>query len=81
MIDSIFVNLTRLRSASCVSWQRNAALPAAFAAARRAAAKPLLLTAGRAAIERYLLPVPGPQQQTRSSGVRRPAGWDRHTDA
>jgi len=41
----------------------------AFDAERRAAA-PLLLGAGRAAIDRYLLPA-GAQQQTRSSEVRR----------
>jgi len=52
------------------------ALPA-LSAARRAAAR-LLLTASRAAVDRYLL-APGPQQQTRSSGVRRPYGTDRRT--
>jgi len=34
-------------------------------------------TAGRAAIDRYLLPT---QQQTRRSGVRPPDGIDRQTD-
>jgi len=49
------------------------ALPA-FAAARRVDAQ-LLLTAGRAAISRYLLAVANPQQ-------RRAAGeWNRRTDA
>jgi len=49
----------------------------AFAAASRAAA-PLLLTAGRAAIDRYLLPA-GPtaaNPQQRRAAVR----WDRETD-
>jgi len=51
----------------------------AFAAERRAAA-PLLLTAGRAAIDRYFLQ-PGAQQQTRSNGVQRASdGTDRQTD-
>jgi len=42
----------------------------AFAAERRAAA-PLLLSADRAAIDRYFHCSPSAQQQTRSSGVRR----------
>jgi len=51
----------------------------AFAAERRAAA-PLLLTAGRAAVDRYFLQ-PGAQQQTRSNGVQRASdGTDRQTD-
>ena len=50
----------------------------AFAAERRAAA-PLLLTAGRAAVGRYLCPS-GAQQQTPSSGVRRANGTDGRTD-
>jgi len=53
------------------------ALPA-FAAARRAAAR-LLLTAGRAAIDRYLRaagPTAANLQQRRAA-----AGWDRRTDA
>jgi len=52
------------------------ALPA-FAAARRAAAR-LLLTAGRAAIDRYL-PAAGP---TAANPLQRraAAGWDGHTD-
>jgi len=51
----------------------------AFAAERRAAA-PLLLTAGRAEIDRYFLQ-PGAQQQTRSNGVQRASdGTDRQTD-
>jgi len=39
----------------------------------------LLLSADRAAIDRYLLPA-GAQRQTRSSGLRRPGGTDRRTD-
>jgi len=51
----------------------------AFAAERRAAAT-MLLTAGRAAIDRYPCP-PGAQQQTRSGGVRRANyGTDGQTD-
>jgi len=65
---------TSLCEASYVSRQRDTL---AFAAARRAAAR-LLLTTGRAAIDRYLLTaVPtaaNPQQQ------RAAAGWDRRTD-
>jgi len=57
------------------------ALPA-FAAARRAAAQ-LLLTAGLPAVQQSIdRPIswpPGPQQQTRSSGVRRPDGRDERT--
>jgi len=55
------------------------ALPA-FAAARRAAAR-LLLTAGPPAVQQSIdiSWLPGPQQQTRSSGVRRPDGTDRQT--
>jgi len=56
------------------------ALPA-LAAERRAVAR-LLLAADRAAIDRYHLSAPGPQQQTRRSGVRRANDWtDRQTDA
>jgi len=57
------------------------ALPA-FAAARRAAAR-LLLTAGPSAMQQSIgiLWPPSPQQQTRSSGERRPNGQtDRQTD-
>jgi len=54
------------------------ALPA-FAAVRRAAAR-LLVTAGRAAIDRYLLHAGLTQKQTRSSGMHRPDGRDRRTD-
>ena len=51
-----------------------------LAAARRCtAAAADRRPAGRAAIGRYLLP-PGPQQQTRSSGVRRSNGTDGQTD-
>ena len=42
----------------------------------------LLMTAGRLAVQQSIdvsWP-PGPQQQTRSSGVRRPDGTDRRTD-
>jgi len=59
----------------------NVALPA-FAAARRAAA-PLLLTAGPLAVQQStnISRPPGPQQQTLSSGVRRPGGQtDGRTD-
>jgi len=52
----------------------------AFAAARAAAQ--LLLSAGPPAVQQSIdisWP-PGPQQQTRSSGVRRPDGTDRQTD-
>jgi len=53
------------------------ALPA-FAAVRRAAAR-LLLTAGHATID--ISCPPGPQQQTRRSGVYVAAEcWDRQTD-
>jgi len=52
------------------------ALPA-FAAARRVAGR-LLLTAGRAAIDRYLLAA-GPTAANPLQ--RRAAGWDRQTDA
>jgi len=47
----------------------------AFAAARRAAAR-LLLTAGQPAVQQSIgiFWPPGPQQQTRSSGERRPNG-------
>jgi len=48
----------------------------AFAAERRAAAR-LLLTAGRAAIDRYLLAA-GPTAANPLQ--RRAAGWDRQTD-
>ena len=52
----------------------------AFAAERRAAA-PLLLSADRAAIDRYILP-PGTQQQTCSSGMRLANyGTDGQTDS
>ena len=55
------------------------ALPA-FAAACRAAAR-LMLTAGPPCSNRRISPAwpPGPQLQTRSSGVRRPYGTDRQT--
>jgi len=49
----------------------NVALPAA----RRAAAR-LLLTAGRAALDQYLLTA-GIHQQTRRGGGRQPDGTDR----
>jgi len=57
----------------------------AFAAARRAAA-PLLLTAGRAAIDRYLLPAgrtaANPQQRRANDGTNGETGGqtDRRTD-
>ena len=56
------------------------ALPA-FAAARRAVA-PLLLTAGPPAVQQSIdiSQLPGPQQQTRSCGMRRPDGTDGQTD-
>jgi len=57
----------------------NVALPA-FAAARRAAA-PCCCGAGRAAIDRHLLPTgPGPQQQTRRTQLQRANETDRRTD-
>jgi len=40
----------------------------------------LLLTAGRAAIDRSIFCPPGSQQQTRSSGVWRPEGTDGQMD-
>jgi len=49
----------------------------AFAAARRAAAR-MLLTADRAVIDRSSGRWVHMQQQTRSSGVRRPDGTDGH---
>jgi len=51
----------------------NVALPAAFAAVR-AVLRPMQLSAGRAAIDRYLLHA-GPRQQTRMTGRT-----DRQTD-
>ena len=52
----------------------------AFAAERRAPVRSLR-SVGRVTIDRYLYCAPGPQQQTRRSGVRRPnAGTDRQTD-
>ena len=53
----------------------------AFADACRAVARPLL-TAGPPAMQQSIdiFWLPGPQQQTRSSGVRRPDGTDRRTD-
>jgi len=58
----------------------NAALPA-FAAARRVAAR-LLLTADPPAVQQSIdiSWQPGPQQQTRGSGVRQPDGTDGQTD-
>jgi len=50
----------------------NVTLPA-FAAVRRVAAR-LLLTTGRAAVDRYLLAAANPQQW------RSAAGWDRQTN-
>jgi len=58
----------------------NVALPLVlrFAAACRAAA-PCCCGAGRAAIDRYLLPT-GPKQQTRHTLLQRANGADRQTD-
>ena len=56
----------------------NAALPA-FARRDATAAARLLLTAGRAAIDRYLLPA-GPTAANPPSGVRRMGQTDRRTD-
>ena len=53
----------------------------AFAAARRAALVRLLLTTGPLAMHGAAVDQqPGPQQQTRSSDVRRPEGTDGQTD-
>ena len=56
----------------------NAALPT-FARRDATAAARLLLTAGRAAIDRYLLPA-GPIAANPPSGVRRMGQTDRQTD-
>jgi len=53
----------------------------AFADDRRAAAAPLLQGADLAAIDRYLLPAYGPEQQTRRTLLQLPiAGTDRQMD-
>ena len=51
----------------------------AFAADRRAAVAPLLLSVGRAAIDRYLLPA-GPKAANPPHAASAVDSWDRRTD-
>ena len=70
---------TSLRVQLPCKYAENVALPA-LAAVRRVAASCCCCGAGRAAIHRYFLYPPSPQQQTRCTLLQRANGTDRRTD-